>query len=174
MLGLYLLNLLVANSSLTTNNREKIDVDDLVERLDPDQKEQAGLWDGISSIVTQPRRFFEGSDTNQLRGIFEFIAQVYLNLTCHSSNSSYYGKAAAGREEDLDPSEFLLDVVNDAKTLRNKVEDFLSVPRNTFENERPTPRRLQNVNESAERDFNAILSTPVDLKHLIIEARRRS
>ena len=138
VLGLYLLNLLVANSSLTTNNREKIDVDDLVERLDPDQKEQAGLWDGISSIVTQPRRFFEGSDTNQLRGIFEFIAQVYLNLTCHSSNSSYYGKAAAGREEDLDPSEFLLDVVNDAKTLRNKVEDFLSVPRNTFENERPT------------------------------------
>jgi hypothetical protein len=169
VLGLYLLNLLVANSILTTNNREKIDVDDLGE-LDPD-REQAGLWDGISNIVTP---FFEGSDANQLRGIFEFIAQVYLTLTCHSSSSSYYGKAAAGREEDLDPSEFLLDVVNDAKTLRNKVEDFLSVPRNTFENERPTPRRLQNVNESAERDYNAVLSTPVDLKHLIIEARRRS
>ena len=139
-----------------------------------DQKEQPGLWDGISDLVNNHGGSSTAAARTSCGSIFEFIAQVYLTLTWHSSSSSYYGKAAAGREEDLDPSEFLLDVVNDAKTLRNKVEDFLSVPRNTFENERPTSRRLQNVNESAERDFNAILSTPVDLKHLIVEARRRS
>ncbi len=111
MLGLYLLNLLVANSSITTNDREKIDADDVGERVDPVEKHQSGLWDGISQIVNNPRRFFNGGGKSGLREIFEFVAQIYLNLTCHSCSSSYYGKAAGGRKDDLQPSEFLLDVV---------------------------------------------------------------
>ena len=67
----------------------------------------------------------------------------------------------------------MLDVVNDAKTLRNMVEDFLSVPRNTFENERPTPQRLKNVRQEAEEGFSALLSAPLDIKQLADEARRR-
>jgi hypothetical protein len=173
VLGLYLLNLMVANSSITLNNREKIDVDDLGQRVDADQKAESGLWDEISQIVSKPRRFFNGGDKNGLREIFEVIAQIYLKLTWHSSTASYYGKAAAGREEDLDPSEFLLDVVNDAKVLRNKVEDFLSVPRNTFENERPTLKRLQKVDGDAEQDFSTLLSSPLDIRHLIGDVSRR-
>ena len=53
------------------------------------------------------------------------------------------------------------------------MEDFLSVPRNTFENERPSMRRLQNSGDEVERDFGALLATPVDVKQLLIEARRR-
>lgn len=166
VLGLYLLNLLVANSSITTNNREKIDVDDLEDWADPLQKGQPGIWDGIS------RRLFNGNTKNALREIYELIAEIYVNLTWHSSSSSYHGKAAAGRQEDLDPSAFLLDVVNDAKKLRNKVEDFLGVPLNTFENEWPTPERLQRSDESVDREFSVLLASPLDIKQLIIESRR--
>ena len=72
-------------------------------------------------------------------------------------------------QDELDPTEFLLDVVNDAKMLRNKVEDFLSVPRNTFENEWPTERRLGNVTESARRDFEALVAAPLDMRQLMAE-----
>jgi serine/threonine protein kinase len=171
VLGLYLLNLLVANSSCTTNSREKINVDDLGDRIDLAQQDQ-GIWEGISSLVAKPKRIFEGNNKNGLQDIFDFIAQVYVKLAWHDSSSSYYGKAAAGRETDVEPSAFLLDVVNDAKTLRNRVEDFLSVPRNTFESEQPTTRRLQNVGEHAERDFAALVAKPLDIRQLMIHARR--
>ena len=135
----------------------------------PRHKEQPGIWDGISLAA-----LFDVGGKHGLRDIFDLIAQMYLRLTWHSAAVSYYGKAAADRQDDLDPSEFMLDVVNDAKTLRNKVEDFLSVPRNTFESERPTSTKLQNVKENAEEDFHTLLSTPLDIKQLIIESRRRS
>jgi hypothetical protein len=127
VLGLYLLNLVVANAAATSNDREKINVDELVARVggattmvgpDPRPPEQpAGILNGIMEL-------FQGGGKNGLRDIFGFVASVYLKLTWHDCNSSYYGKAAADRQDDLEPSEFLLDVVNDAKTLRNKVEDF--------------------------------------------------
>ena len=72
------------------------------------------------------------------------------------------------------PSEFLLNVVNDAKALRNKVEEFLGVAQNTFENERPTPRRLARAGDSADREGEALRSTPLDIQQLIVEATRRS
>ncbi len=172
VLGLYLVNLLVANSPCTINNREKINVEDLGERIDLMQKEQSGIWDGISSLVAKPRRLFDDNDKNGLRDIFNFIAEVYLKLTWHTTSSSYYGRAAGAGDVDVDPSEFLLDVVNDAKTLRNKVEDFLSVPRNTFESEQPSERRLRNVAVNAERDFGELVAKPMDFKQLIIEAHR--
>ncbi len=165
-LGLYLLNLLVANSPCTINNREKIDVEDLGNGL---HKGQSGTWERISHLVG---RSLEGSKKNRLRGIFDFIAYVYLKLTWHDSTVSYFGKVAAGGRAEVDPSEFLLDVVNDAKTLRNKVEEFLSVPRNTFESERPHPRRLQNVGEGAEREFSELASKPLNIKQSIVDARR--
>ena len=99
------------------------------------------------------------------------IAEIYVSLTWHASRRSYYGRAAAERAEDLDPREFMLGVVNDAKDLRNKVEDFLSVPRNTFENEHPTDRRLQQVSEAAAMAGNALLAEPLDIKPLLIDAR---
>jgi serine/threonine protein kinase len=166
VLGLYLLNLLVANSPITMNNREKINVDDLAAFAGPGQTEEAGLWDEIS------RRFFDSPDQNVLTEIYRFVAEIYVKLTWHASGSSYHGKAAAGRQEDLDPSAFLLDVVNDAKKLRNQVEEFLGVPQNTFENEWPTPARLKKTSDKAERDFSALLATPLDIKRLIIETRR--
>ena len=122
--------------------------------------------------MAKPKRIFEGNHKNGLQDIFDFIAQVYVKLAWHNSSASYYGKAAASRESDVAPSEFLLDVVNDAKTLRNKVEDFLSVPRNTFESEQPTLRRLKNIGDHAERDFAALVAKPLDIKQLIIHARR--
>jgi serine/threonine protein kinase len=171
VLGLYLLNLLVANSSCTTNNREKINVEEVGERVDIVQREPASLWEGLSSLVAKPRSLFE-SKRNGLQNIFDFIAEVYVKLTWHNSSSSYYGKASGGRDVDVDPSEFLLDVVNDAKELRNKVEDFLSVPRNTFESEQPTDRRLKSVGDDAERDFGELVGKPLDIRQLIIEVRR--
>ena len=81
------------------NDREKIDADDLCERADFIRKERSGIWNGISKVVAGPRGFFEGSGKNGLREIFEFIAQVYLNLTSHNSSTSYYGKAAGDRTE---------------------------------------------------------------------------
>lgn len=167
VLGLYLLNLLVANSSITVNNREKIDVENGSARFAAGGAEP-GIWSGLS------RHLFDGR-TNGLQEIFGFVAQIFLKLTAHSSPGSYYGgKYTAGRDGDLDPSEFMLDVVNDAKTLRNQVEDFLSVPRNTFENERPTAARLKNVGEAAEEAFSALLTNPLDVKRLINELRRGS
>ncbi len=62
--------------------------------------------------------------------------------------------------------------MNDAKKLRNKVEDFLGVPQNTFENEWPTPERLQRTGENVDRDFSALLASPLEIKQLIIESRR--
>src|SRR5262245_32910333 len=106
-----------------------------------------------------------------LRDIFAFTAYVYLKLTWHDSAASYYGRVAR-LGEDVDPSEFLLDVVNDAKTLRNKVEDALGVPRNTFENEWPTERRLQNVRAEAQREFDALRDEPLDIKQLMGELMR--
>jgi hypothetical protein len=175
VLGLYLLNLVVANSPVTTTDREKISVDDLragagetsmMIGADPSQKEQ--LADIVGGII----KLFQGVGKNGLRDIFGFVAYVYLKLTWHECSGSYYGKAAAERPEDLEPSEFLLDVVNDAKTLRNKVEDFLSVPRNTFENEWPTARRLQNASQGSQRDFEALLAAPVDIKQMMIDLIR--
>jgi hypothetical protein len=174
VLGLYLLNMLVANSPFTTNNREKINVDDLGERAEPVQRDQPRMWGMLSSLGGHSRRFFSGPERTELREIFQFVAQIYVNLTWHSNGTSYYGKAAGKRDEDLNPSEFLLDVVNDAKTLRNMVEDFFAVPRNTFESERPTARRLRNVSDDADRESNSLLTTPLDIKELIIEARRCS
>ena len=173
VLGLYLLNFLVANSPLTTNNREKIEVETLGESAPAEQVEPAGLLDGFLETVAMPVRFFEGGRRSGLREIFETIADIYVNLTWHASRTSYSGKTAADRTDDLDPSEFMLDVVNDAKDLRNKVEDFLSVPRNTFENEHPTARRLQQVTESAELSGSALRTEPVDIKLLLLEARGR-
>ena len=136
VLGLYLLNLLVANSPITVNDREKISASELAARaagastiaaVDPDSKTQPpGIIDAIIGLV-------HGSK-NELQDVFAFVAHVYLKLTWHDSASSYSGAAAERGQDELDPTEFLLDVVNDAKPLRNKVEDFLSVPRNTFEN----------------------------------------
>ena len=175
VLGLYLLNLVVANSSATLNDREKINVDELCARVggastmigpDPGPRQQpTGIIDGIIEL-------FQGSGKNGLRDIFGFVAYVYLKLTWHDYSGSYYGKAAANRQDDLEPSEFLLDVVNDAKTLRNNVEDFLSVPRNTFENEWPTARRLQNVGPSTQRDYEALVSAPLDIKQMMIDLMR--
>jgi serine/threonine protein kinase len=169
VLGLYLLNLLVANSACTTSSREKIDVESLGERVDTAQRDLSGTWNGITSLVG---RFRDGNKKNRLRSIFELIALIYLKLTWQSSSASYYGRAAAGRDGDVNPREFLLDVVNDAKALRNQVEEFLSVPRNTFESERPTARRLQNIGESAERDFSELASRPLNIKQSIVDARR--
>jgi hypothetical protein len=64
--------------------------------------------------------------------------------------------------------------VNDAKALRNKVEEFLGVPQNTFENERPTPRRLARAGENADREGEGLRSTPLDIQQLIVESTRRS
>src|SRR4030095_5511055 len=130
-------NLLIANSPCTINNREKINVDNLAGGIDADHQEP-GILHGISSFVAKHRRLFDGNHKNGLHDIFDFIPQVYVKLTSHASSTSSYGKAVTGRDVDVDPSEFLLDVVNDAKMLRNKVEDFLSVPRNTFESEQPS------------------------------------
>ena len=171
VLGLYLLNFLVANSPLTTNNREKIEVETLGEHVSADETEAAGLLNGLLETVAKQRRFFDGGRRNGLREIFEAIAEIYVSLTWHASRRSYYGRAAADRAEDLDPREFMLGVVNDAKDLRNKVEDFLSVPRNTFENEHPTERRLQQVSEAAAMAGNALLAEPLDIKPLLIDAR---
>ena len=165
-LALHLLNLLVANSPFTTNQREKINVEDLGERAQPAQREQTRTWLGRGLL------FPSGGVKTDLREIYQFIAQVYVNLTWHANSASYYGKAAGEREDDLNPSEFLLDVVNDAKTLRNMVENFFAVSRNSFESERPTLRRLQNVSEDTEREANSLLTTPLDIKQLIVEARR--
>ena len=82
--GLYLLNLLVANSPITTNDREKIDVGDLAQRGAFTKKEQAGLWDGLTDIVTNPRRLFEGDETNRLHAIFGMIVDIYVKLTWHT------------------------------------------------------------------------------------------
>ena len=172
VLALYLLNLLVANSSITTNTREKIDVESLGDRTDIVQGNERGVWDNISEIVNNPRRLFEDDEKNGLQEIFRFIAHIYVNLTCHGSIRSYYGKAVGESRGDLDPNEFLLSVVNDAKALRNMVEEFLSVPRNTFESEWPTERRLQRVGAKAERDFSVLQSAPIDIKQLLVEARR--
>jgi hypothetical protein len=95
---------------------------------------------------------------------------MYLKLTWHDCRSSYYGKSALKGEDAVEPSEILLAVVNDAKSLRNRVEDFLSVPRNTFENERPTERRLQNVTPSAEHEFQALKAEPLDIKQILLES----
>jgi len=172
VLGLYLLNLLVANSPFTTNNREKIDVDHLAARFNPASKDRPWPWGGLTgTIVNGSRRWFDSADNHGLRNIFDFIAQTYLRLTWHSSSISYYGKVAANGRGEPEPTEFLLDVVNDAKTLRNKVEDFLSVPRNTFESERPTPRKLQNVGAEADHEASALMATPLDITSAIIEAR---
>jgi len=173
VLALYLLNLLIANSPCTINNREKINVDNLAGGIDADHQEP-GILHGISSFVAKHRRLFDGNHKNGLHDIFDFIAQVYVKLTWHDSSTSYYGKAVTGRDVDVDPSEFLLDVVNDAKMLRNKVEDFLSVPRNTFESEQPSSRRLLNVGEHAERDFAALAAKPLDMKQLIAQATEHS
>jgi hypothetical protein len=132
---------------------------------------RAGSSRSCSPTIEAPRPF-NGNTKNALREIYELIAETYVNLTWHSGSSSYHGKAAAGRQEDLDPSAFLLDVVNDAKKLRNKVEDFLGVPLNTFENEWPTPERLQRSDESVDREFSVLLASPLDIKQLIIESRR--
>jgi hypothetical protein len=122
--------------------------------VDPDAKTQPpGIIDSIIGLV-------HGSK-NELQAVFAFVAHVYLKLTWHDSASSYCGAAADRGQDELDPTEFLLDVVNDAKMLRNKVEDFLSVPRNTFENEWPTERRLGNVTENARRDFEALVTAPL-------------
>ena len=172
VLGLYLMNFLVANSPLTTNNREKIEVETLGESAPAEQVEPS-ILNGILETVSMPRRFFEGGRRNGLREIFETIADIYVSLTWHASRTSYAGKSAADRADGPDPSEFMLDVVNDAKDLRNKVEDFLSVPRNTFENEHPTARRLQHVTENAELAGSALRAEPVDIKVLLIEARGR-
>ena len=174
VLGLYLLNLAVANSPVTCNGREKINVHDLLSRADGastmvspglhDRAPRPGIIDGI-------RELFQG-ERNQLRDILAFTAYIYLRLTWHDSVGSYYGKAAQRGTDDVDPSEFLLDVVNDAKTLRNEVEDFLGVPRNTFENEWPTERRLGHVSEGAQRDFAALVAAPVDIKQLMVDLLR--
>jgi len=172
VLGLYLLNLVVANSPVTVNDREKINAEELGVRMggaaisaDPNDAGRApGLISGLMEL-------FQGGK-NQLRDIFTFVAYVYLKLTWHDSSSSYYGTVGNRSENDLDPSEFLLEVVNDAKGLRNKVEEFLSVPRNTFENEWPTERRLGNVSENAQRDFEALVTTPLDIKQMMIELIR--
>jgi hypothetical protein len=170
VLGLYLLNLAVANSPVTTNGREKINVHDLLSRVSdasimvspdpPDRESRPGIMDGIMEL-------FQGA-RNPLRDIFAFMAYVYLKLTWHDSPASYYGRVAR-LGDDVDPSEFLLDVVNDAKTLRNKVEDFLGVPRNTFENEWPTERRLQSVREGAQREYEALVAEPLDINQLMVE-----
>ena len=173
VLGLYLLNFLVANSPLTTNNRAKIEVETLGEHVSADESEPAGLLNGLLETVAKQRRFFDGGRRNGLREIFEAIAEIYVSLTWHASRTSYYGRAAADRAEDLDPREFMLGVVNDAKDLRNKVEDFLSVPRNTFENEHPTERRLQQVSEAAALAGSVLLAEPLDIKPLLIDARGR-
>jgi hypothetical protein len=147
-------------------------VDHLAERFNPAPKDRPWPWGGLTdSIVNGSRRWFDSGGNNDLRDIFDFIAQTYLRLTWHSSSVSYYGKAAANGRGEPEPTEFLLDVVNDAKTLRNKVEDFLSVPRNTFESERPTPRKLQNVGTAAEHEASVLMATPLDITSAIIEAR---
>ena len=105
-----------------------------------------------------------------MRDIFGFVASVYLKLTWHESSDSYYAKAAGGGEEDIEPSEILLAVVNDAKAFRNRVEDFLSVPRNTFENERPTERRLQSVTANAEQEFSTLKASPLNIKQMMLES----
>ena len=175
VLGLYLLNLLVANSPMTVNDREKVHIDELVARargpamtIRPDAAEAelpvglAGLFDGFSKL------FKTGG--HQLRDIFHFVARMYLKLTWHDCSSSYYGKSALKGEDAIEPSEILLAVVNDAKSLRNRVEDFLSVPRNTFENERPTERRLQSVTPSAEQEFEDLKAEPLDIKQILLES----
>ncbi len=61
VLGLYLLNLLVANSSITTNKREKIDVDDLGRLGRSPPEGQPGIWAiwnliaGSSTVTTRTR-----------------------------------------------------------------------------------------------------------------------
>ena len=172
VLGLYLLNLLVANSPLTVNDREKISADALraitpgasaIAALEPGKQNQPpGIIDGIMGL------FQDGK--NELREVFSLVARIYLRLTWHDSTSSYYGAARTHDQDELDPTEFLLDVVNDAKMLRNKVEDFLSVPRNTFENERPTERRLRNVTENAQRDYKALVAEPLDIKQMMLDS----
>ena len=137
VLGLYLLNFLVANSSITTNNREKIERRD-AGRQSRRRGRARGAVERDPGDGLEAAPFFEADARNGLRDIFDLDRPDLRQSHLSCSRDSYYGKVAAGRDDDLDPSEFMLDVVNDAKDLRNKVEDFLSVPRNTFENERPT------------------------------------
>jgi hypothetical protein len=47
------------------------------------------------------------------------------------------------------------------------------VPRNTFENEHPTARRLQHVTENAELSGSALRAEPFDIKLFLLEARGR-
>lgn len=169
-----MLNLIIANSPVTSNDREKINVAELGARvsnastmLSPDaggREQPSGVIDGILDL-------FQGGK-NGLRDIFRFVAYVYLKLTWHDSDASYYGNVANLRGDDPDPTDFLLDVVNDAKTLRNKVEDFLSVPRNTFENEWPTERRLQSLPPHTQRDFEALVAAPLDIKQMMTDLIR--
>jgi hypothetical protein len=171
VLALYLLNLYVANSPVTTNDREKIDAQRMGGQIDPNPVDQPKIWGGISQFVTSSRRFFDGRGKNGLREIFDLVANIYVSLTCHELGSSYYGRAAGDRERDVSPGEFLLDVLNDAKALRNMVEEFLLLPRNTFESERPSLRRIKNVGEPAERDFAALQAEPLDFKQVLAEVR---
>src|SRR5262249_658420 len=158
-------NLLVANSPMTVNDREKVHIDELVARArgqasairpDPSEGELSrglagligGFWKFFKSGGHHLRDIFDDgfwnsfkSGGHQLRDIFHFVATMYLKLTWHESGSSYYGKTALKGNGEIEPSEILLAVVNDAKSLRNRVEDLLSVPRNTFENELPTKER---------------------------------
>jgi hypothetical protein len=46
------------------------------------------------------------------------------------------------------------------------------VPRNTFENEWPTQRRLQNVRADAQREFDALLAERLDIRQLMVELMR--
>jgi hypothetical protein len=99
VLGLYLLNLLVANSPFTTNNREKIDVDHLAERFNPAPKDRPWPWGGLTdSIVNGSRRWFDSGGNNDLRDIFDFIAQTYLRLTWHSSQCLVLRKGRGQRQ----------------------------------------------------------------------------
>ena len=158
VLGLYLLNLFVANSPTTVNGREKINVNLSNERAN---KSSAGIIGSLLSSLQNHR--------NQLGEIYGFVAGMYYKLTAHDFyESSYYRKAAQGRrDEDVEPSEILLAVVNDAKSLRNRVEEFLSVSRNTFENELPQEGRLQKLSAEATSDFEALTKTPLDIKTMM-------
>lgn len=156
VLGLYLLNLFVANSPLTINGREKIHVEEPAERV-------ARNPTGFIYNMLRPQ-----NGKSVVRDIYGMVAGMYHRLTCHESTGSYYGQGARGGAEPKS-SDILLAVVNDAKALRNKVEEFLAVPRNTFENELPCVDRLTHVGPEAQRQFDVLVKDPLDIKAMMFE-----